>query len=138
PNYYKDRKMGMMLTALAGPLMNFIIAFLSLLIVLLTARFIPMLVNTYVGFYLSQVLIYTAILSIGLGVFNLIPIPPLDGSKILFAILPDDMYFAYMKYERYGSILLIVLLASGLFTSFLSPVSASIYNGMVNLIFTFL
>ena len=56
---------------------------------------------------------YTAIMNIGLGVFNLIPIPPLDGSKILGIFLPQRTYFQLMKYERYGGLLMIVLLYTG-------------------------
>ena len=48
----------------------------------------------------------------GLGLFNLLPIPPLDGSKVLFALLPDSAYMKLMRYERYGMILLMVLLLS--------------------------
>ena len=53
---------------------------------------------------------YTAILSAGLAVFNLFPIPPLDGSKVLFALLPDETYGAILRYERFGMLLLVVLL----------------------------
>lgn len=134
PNYYKDHKMGMMLTALAGPVMNFIVAFLSLTIIFVVAKFNPYF-NIYpIGNYIINVLIYTAMLSISLGVFNLIPIPPLDGSKVLFSILPEDLYFAYMKYERYGMILLVILLYSGLFNNILGPITSGIYTGMANLL----
>lgn len=134
PNYYKDRKMGMMWTALAGPIMNFIISFLTILIVIIILKFFPNLLYSDIGFYIYNVLLVTSFLSISLGVFNLIPIPPLDGSKILFAILPEDMYFAYMKYERYGMILLVILLYSGVFSMILSPLTTGIYNGMITLL----
>lgn len=134
-NYYKDKKMGMMLTALAGPVMNFIVAFLALAIIFIIAKWnASFLVTDSIGNYLYNVLIFTAIMNIGLGVFNLIPIPPLDGSKILFAVLPEDVYFAYMRYEQYGIILLIVLLSFGLFDNLLSPLSTGIYRGMVTLL----
>lgn len=134
PNYYKDRKMGMMWTALAGPIMNFIISFLTILLVIIILKFFPNLLLSDFGFYIYNVLLITSFLSISLGVFNLIPIPPLDGSKILFAILPEDMYFAYMKYERYGMILLVILLYSGVFSMILSPLTTGIYNGMITLL----
>ena len=53
---------------------------------------------------------YTALLSAGLAVFNLFPIPPLDGSKVLLAVLPGRYYAKWMHYERYGMILLVILL----------------------------
>lgn len=134
PNYYKDRKMGMMWTALAGPIMNFIISFLTILIVIIILKLFPNFILTDLGYYVYNVLLVTSFLSISLGVFNLIPIPPLDGSKILFAILPEDMYFAYMKYERYGMILLVILLYSGIFSMILSPLTTGIYNGMITLL----
>ena len=60
-------------------------------------------------------LLTTAILSLGLGLFNLIPIPPLDGSKVLFSLLPDRAYNTMLRYERYGMLLLwaVVLLGVG-------------------------
>ena len=60
-------------------------------------------------------LLTTAILSLGLGLFNLIPIPPLDGSKVLFSLLPDRAYNMMLRYERYGMLLLwaVVLLGVG-------------------------
>lgn len=134
PNYYKDRKMGMMWTALAGPIMNFIISFMTILIVIIILKLFPNFILTDLGYYVYNVLLVTSFLSISLGVFNLIPIPPLDGSKILFAILPEDMYFAYMKYERYGMILLVILLYSGVFSMILSPLTTGIYNGMITLL----
>lgn len=134
PNYYKDKKMGMMWTALAGPIMNFIISFLTILIVIIILKLFPNFILTDLGYYVYNVLLVTSFLSISLGVFNLIPIPPLDGSKILFAILPEDMYFAYMKYERYGMILLVILLYSGVFSMILSPLTTGIYNGMITLL----
>lgn len=134
PNYYKDKKMGMMWTALAGPIMNFVISFIAIFIVMIGLKFFPNLLYSDLGFYIYNVLLVTSFLSISLGVFNLIPIPPLDGSKILFAILPEDMYFAYMKYERYGMILLVVLLYSGVFSMILSPLTTGIYNGMITLL----
>ena len=56
------------------------------------------------GVYLLQMLQLTAHISLGLAVFNLLPIPPLDGSKVLFSLLPEDKYWQLMRYERYGSI----------------------------------
>lgn len=111
PNYYKNKKLGMLLVAIAGPVMNFIIAFLSALIIGVVTKL--GVVNEFTA-TITQFFFYMSLINIGLGVFNLIPIPPLDGSKILGAILPERTYFKYMQYERYGFIILMVLLVSGI------------------------
>ena len=111
PNYYKKKKLGMLLVAIAGPVMNFIIAFLSVFIIGVIIKFGNMNEFTLT---ITTFLRYMSLINIGLGVFNLIPIPPLDGSKILGAILPERTYFKYMQYERYGFIILMVLLVSGI------------------------
>lgn len=107
PRYYKNPKWGMGLVALGGPLANFIIALISGLAVTLIQNYAP-----YTEFYniLFNFFLYLMIINIGLGTFNLIPIPPLDGSKIIGAILPDTAYVQYMKYQKYGMIFIIGLL----------------------------
>jgi Zn-dependent protease len=110
PGYFRHPKRGMALTALAGPVSNFVLALLLLLGVRLMvdhAAYTP-LNQTLVNF-----LVDTALLSIGLGLFNLIPIPPLDGSKVLFSVLPDRTYARILRYERYGMLLLWALVAVG-------------------------
>ena len=107
PRYYKNPKWGMALVALGGPLANFIIAFISGLIISLINYYAP---YTKVFEILYYFFLYLMIINIGLGVFNLIPIPPLDGSKIIGAILPDNAYNQYMKYQRYGMFFIIGLL----------------------------
>lgn len=115
PNYFKKPKQGMALTALAGPVSNFVLA----LVLLLTVRLMWHPELSYIGDGMLF-LLETAILSIGLGLFNLIPIPPLDGSKILFALLPDRQYRFVLRYERYGMLLLWVLVLSDIGGDWLS------------------
>lgn len=107
PNYFKNPKRGMAITALAGPVSNFVLA----LALLLALRFWFM---TSIGGAWMYFLLDTAILSIGLGIFNLIPIPPLDGSKVAAVLLPDKAYRLLMRYERIGMILLWVLITAGI------------------------
>lgn len=112
PQYYKNPKQGMALTALAGPVMNLILAFLFLGIFVGLFHVTEGSTEGILG-YLMLLAQYTAIMNIGLGVFNLIPIPPLDGSKVLGIFLPQRTYFQLMRYERYGGLLMIVLLYTG-------------------------
>lgn len=112
PQYYKNPKQGMALTALAGPVMNLILAFLFLGIFVGLFHVTEGSTEGMLG-YLMLLSQYTAIMNIGLGVFNLIPIPPLDGSKVLGIFLPQRTYFQLMRYERYGGLLMIVLLYTG-------------------------
>lgn len=106
PNYFKKTKQGMALTALAGPVSNFLLALLTLL----AARiFCDVAAYSEANQRILDFLLMVALLSIGLGLFNLLPIPPLDGSKVLFAVLPDRAYNQLMRYERYGMLLLFAL-----------------------------
>lgn len=112
PYYYKNQKKGMILVGLAGPLMNFILAFVSALFMAIIMK----KTGGYVGsftYYLFNFLNVCYVLNIGLGVFNLIPFPPLDGAKIVGGLLPDHIYFNFMKYERYGQLIIFGLLAFG-------------------------
>ena len=70
-------------------------------------------------------------ISLGLGIFNLIPVPPLDGSKILLSVLSDEQYASLMRYERYGMLLLIVLVATGILGRPLSTVISGVYNNLL-------
>lgn len=106
PNYFKKPKQGMALTALAGPVSNFLLALLTLL----AARILcDVAAYSETNQRILDFLLMVAVLSIGLGLFNLVPIPPLDGSKVLFAVLPDRAYDWLMRNERYGMLLLFAL-----------------------------
>ena len=119
--YFKHPKSGMALTALAGPVSNLALAYLALVVRAL-------LLGVYYRSGLTVLLGVVnfcgtvAVLSIGLGIFNLIPFPPLDGSKVLAVFLPDRAYYTLMRYEFWGTILLMLLLWSGLLDA---PLSAA-------------
>ena len=106
---FQNPKKGMAITALAGPAANVVITVVFLFVYGLLFRALG-----GTGFVLKTIYI-TAYLSISFAIFNLIPISPLDGSKILFSVLPSERYAQLMRYERYGMILLLVLVASGVF-----------------------
>ena len=110
--YFRHPKWGMALTALAGPASNFVLALLALLIAAPLRGVLPE--------FLLLFFMETALLSIGLGLFNLIPIPPLDGSRVLAAFLPDRLYYGLMRYERYFMILIVVVMYMGFLSTQLS------------------
>jgi len=108
PRNFKKPKSGMALTALAGPISNIIVALVF---------YIALILLSSIGIYLNEWTYYIAIffefiieINISLAVFNLIPIPPLDGSKLLAALLPDRVYYNLMQYERYFSFIIIFLI----------------------------
>lgn len=127
---FKNPKRGMAVTALAGPGSNLLIALVFML--LYGAAYVPLGMSA-VGSYFLQMIQLTAIMSIGLAVFNLIPIPPLDGSKVLFSLLRDEDYYKLMRYERYGGIIMLVLVATGVLGRPLNYLIDLIYSGLIPL-----
>ena len=121
PNYFKRPKLGMAITALAGPVSNLLLA----LWLLLGVR---VLIDGAASLALITFLLDTAILSLGLGVFNLIPIPPLDGSKVLAALLPDKQYRLLMRYERFGMLIIMLLVVFGALSGVVGPIIAEIFR----------
>ena len=133
PRYFKKPKQGMAVTALAGPASNFLLALLLMLVSKVIYLYAPYSAGMETLFNFC---LYTAApLSIGLGLFNLLPIPPLDGSKVLAAFLPDHAYFQLMRYERYGMLLLIFLSFRGVGGGVISAVINWVWNLFVNLIY---
>ncbi len=136
PRQFKNPKWGMAITALAGPVSNFVLAFAALLL----GRGLLYLALIEEARTIAELLIWgviflarVALLSVGLGLFNLIPIPPLDGSRVLFALLPDRLYFKVMRYERYIMIVLFILLWMGLFSTPLNRAIQWVLRGMCGL-----
>ena len=133
PRYFKKPKQGMAVTALAGPVSNFILALLAMGVSKVIYLYAPYHAAWETLFVFC---LYTlAPLSIGLGLFNLIPIPPLDGSKVLGAFLSDRAYFTLMRYERYGMLVLLALSFLGVGDGFISRAILGAYGAMFNLFF---
>lgn len=135
--HFKKPKRDMALTALAGPVANFLLAFIGLILFKLLygtaytagATFTSRLVDTLILFF------YTFFrLNLCLGVFNLIPIPPLDGSRIFYTFLPEKLYFNIMKYEQIIQVILLVALFTGFLDGPLNFVINNIGNAMISII----
>ena len=135
--HFKNPRLGMAVTALAGPISNFLLA----LVLMFGASCLSVMMSdniALVGAFilaLFEFLLSTAILSIGLGLFNLVPIPPLDGSKVLFSILPERVYYILMRFERYGMLLLLLIIWLDLGGNYLSAAIGAVYYWMGNLFF---
>ncbi len=138
-NKIKNKRAGMAITAVAGPLSNLLMSAVAVLVYVLLYRlyYIGVIMFAsdfaYYSFYVLMMLFEVFItLNISLAVFNMIPIPPLDGSKILLAVLPERAsYYAY-KYERQITGVLFLLIWLGAFTGFISTAVSYVANAMIS------
>lgn len=139
--YFKKPRRDMAITALCGPLSNFLLAFVgAFLYVALLVAFNALLGYVTVSPFVFRLLEYTLLffyyfhfINLTLGLFNCLPIPPLDGSRFFFLLLPPRAYFRVMRYEQYISIALMLLLFFGAFTGLLSGAAEWISDGMLSL-----
>jgi Zn-dependent protease len=110
PYNFRDMKLGMALTAAAGPASNFVFAIVAAGVY----RLIPGMYEISNPGFIVLLFVYalqmTVIINIALGLFNLLPFPPLDGSKILGGFMSDEMYFKWMEWERKGAYLLMAII----------------------------
>lgn len=133
--YFKKPRRDMAITAVAGPAANLLLALLftallKLFCIILGAN-TALLSNTFAKNIFSFVYLLLSAgiqLNVGLAIFNLLPIPPLDGSKVLYMFLPPNLYFKIVQYERYIYLALLALLALGVITPILSFVSGYILD----------
>ncbi|MTI94832.1 MAG: site-2 protease family protein [Firmicutes bacterium] len=132
PMYFRgDRRRGMLLVAVAGPLTNFFFAFVAGVGWTLAHP----LFNLFgpASFHLWRFFDYFLIYNVFLGLFNLLPIPPLDGSKILASVLPPRYAYQFAQLEQYGFLILMLVLITRAHTFFLIPAA----NFLMSLVFTF-
>lgn len=130
PLKFKDQKKGMAISAAAGPISNVIVAAISLAIAKLIwyASYVTG-VNTVIS-TLYTIFRSMCFINISLAIFNLIPIPPFDGSRIFNYFLPDKFYFKIMEYERYIFLALFVVLFTGILDLPISLLSGLVYNAV--------
>ncbi len=135
PRYYKNPKKGMALTALAGPLANLalsIIAFLVYGIIFVVYAKTGIFRNSIGN--IGYILMRFVTLNLCFMIFNFIPIPPLDGSRILGLFLSDSAYFKIQQYENYSFILIILLSASGAFNTIIGTGVSVVFNSMLSVL----
>ena len=126
--HFKNPKQGMAITALAGPLCNVLI---SLVFYFLYGLLILPLSGNSAGALALEMMETTVVLSLAMAIFNILPVPPLDGSKVLFSLLSDEGYWKLMRYERYG----FLILAALLFTNVIDgPLSWLLQKGLTLLL----
>lgn len=131
PRYFKNPKRGMAITALAGPASNFVMAYLAAMVSCGLVAAMQVKGET-AGLSAALNFFYVLLMmNIGLGIFNLIPFPPLDGSKVVAMFLPDRAYLRWMQLERYGMFLLMLVLWMGWLDRFLGVARSSVLDWMI-------
>ncbi|MEE0839097.1 MAG: site-2 protease family protein, partial [Acutalibacteraceae bacterium] len=127
PRYFKNPKRDMAVSALAGPVMNLLLAFVAcFFFYAIAGSFNRNALIKYLGIFLF----YYVEINIGLAVFNIIPIPPLDGWKVLGSLLPDRIYWRVMQYERYISFALVLIVYMGILDGPINFISGFLKNAV--------
>ncbi len=125
PRYFADHRRDMMIVSFAGPASNIVMGFISMVILIIAVKFsVPFLSTPGV----LRILEYSMLINTVLAVFNLIPVPPLDGSKILMGLLPPGAAYKFAAVEPYGIFIIFILLFAGLLKVILVPAIMIMYS----------
>ena len=130
PNNFKHPKIGMAITAAAGPFSNLVAAFVGAIIYNIIV-FLNPYSDSEILYYVMLFLIYYISINIALAAFNLIPIPPLDGSKVLFVCLPTRITNVIYRYEQFFILGIYVLVFAGFLAGPLSFIQNALYSGVM-------
>ena len=121
------------IVAAAGPVMNFILAFVFEIVICLVAKFAPAFMFSETGIIVNAILGSIVITNLGLGIFNLIPLPPLDGSKIIMPFLPYKAKEWFTNNEQLFSLVFVVLWITGIAGTIISPAINLVTTGILSL-----
>jgi Zn-dependent protease len=130
PMYFSDRRRGTLLVSLAGPASNIVMAIALTVLLGLIIRFAG-----NISFTIQQLFLSAISINLVLAVFNLFPIPPLDGSKIVMSLFPSRFEQTFHEMERYSMILLILLLFLGVIRRVLFPIVNVLFNVLLSLLY---
>ena len=128
--YFKNPKKGMALSAAAGPIANLLLAFIGLILYGMIVKFFSGFMSYEVFWAIYLFFSNFCYMNIYLAVFNMLPVPPFDGSRVLFAFLPDKYYFSIMKYENIIMMVVLIGLVTGIITLPFGFIADKILSGM--------
>ena len=131
--YYKDAKTGIIWTSFAGPIANFLLSFICVFLFYALYKFAPYFMMSSVGYFISNTLTYTGLISTGFGIFNLIPVPPLDGSKVILPFLPQKAKSWFVNNEQIFYIVFVVLWITNLAGYIITPAITGVSSGILGL-----
>lgn len=137
PRNFNDPKKGMALTAIAGPVSNLIMGFVCILLANLFTKILGN-VTSLLPYAVYYFLYFAGVVNVNLAVFNLLPIPPLDGSRILQLLIPAKYYYKFLQYERYVVIVVFILIMTGVLSgplSYISSLIIGLFSSIAGLIF---
>lgn len=143
-SYFKDRRKGMILVSMAGPLSNLLVSFITffiwgILIKLISKGIISVesAQAVYIIETVNDFLLTLIIVNISLAIFNLIPVPPLDGSRIILSFIPEETYYRFARYEQYiglAFLVLVVILPGNIFSEFIYFFATPVFNSMARVV----